>query len=112
MDEMEDIDVNAAIWGMFMSTTLRAAVHLGQHYDQNLRFANDHLKDLNRNDGESMEFEWKIFPGFTTFGLLQEIPIFLQDRQCEPEQFEGNIIFMSMFNDIILGEKERKCREM
>ena len=37
-DEMEDLDVNAAICGMFMNTTHQAAVHLGQDYDQNLRF--------------------------------------------------------------------------
>ena len=36
-------------------------------------FESNHLKDLNRIDGESMEFEWKICPGFTTFG-------------CDPEQ--------------------------
>ena len=34
-DEMEDLDVNAAIWRMSMNTTLQAAVHLGQDYDQN-----------------------------------------------------------------------------
>ena len=34
-DEMEDFNVNAAIWAMFMQTTLQAAVHLGQDYDQN-----------------------------------------------------------------------------
>ena len=38
VDEMEDPDVNAAIWGMFLNTTPQAAVHLGQDYDQNLRF--------------------------------------------------------------------------
>ena len=27
-DPMKDLDVNLAIWGMFMNTTLRAAVHL------------------------------------------------------------------------------------
>ena len=32
-----------------------------------------YLKDLNRIDGEQMEFEWKIFPGFTTLGILEEI---------------------------------------
>ena len=63
-------------------------------------FESDHLKDLNRIDGEPMEFEWKIFPGFTTFGLLEQIRKFMEDRQCEPEQFVGNIIFMSVFNDI------------
>ena len=30
-------------------------------------FESNHLNDLNRVDGESMEFEWKIFTGFTTF---------------------------------------------
>ena len=39
-DEMEDLDVNAAIWGMFLNTTLQAAVHLRQDNDQNLRFVN------------------------------------------------------------------------
>ena len=58
-----------------------------------------------------MEFEWKIFLGFTTFGLLEQIQKFMKDRQCEPEQFDGRIIFMSMFNDIVWGET-RKCREM
>ena len=32
-----------------------------------------YLKDLNRIDGEPMEFEWKIFPAFTTLGILEEI---------------------------------------
>ena len=47
-----------------------------------------------------MEFERKIFPGFTTFGLLKQIQKFMEDRQCEPEQFDGRIIFMSMYSDI------------
>ena len=33
--EMEDLNVNAAIWRMFLNTILQAAVHLGQDYDQN-----------------------------------------------------------------------------
>ena len=42
---MEDLDVTAAIWEMFMITTLQAAaVHLGQDYDQNLRFAKNHFR--------------------------------------------------------------------
>ena len=36
-DEMDDFYVNAAIWGMFVNTTLQAAVHLGQDHDRNLR---------------------------------------------------------------------------
>ena len=62
-------------------------------------FESNHLKDLNRIDGESMEFEWKIFPGFTTFGLLEQIQEFMKERKCDPERFKGRIIFMSMFND-------------
>ena len=34
-----------------------------------------------------MEFEWKIFPGFTACGILGEIQKLLIDLKCEPEQF-------------------------
>ena len=40
---MEDLNVNLAIWRMFMNTTLRAAVHLGKDYDTNLRFVKNYL---------------------------------------------------------------------
>ena len=42
-DPMEDLDVNAAIWGIFLNTTLQAPVHLGQEYEVNLRFVKNHL---------------------------------------------------------------------
>ena len=42
-DPMKDLDVNLAIWRMFMNTTLRAAVHLGKDYDANLRYVKNHL---------------------------------------------------------------------
>ena len=35
----------------------------------------------------------------------EQIQRFMEDRQCEPEQFDGRIIFMSMFNDFVWGEK-------
>ena len=41
----------------------------------------------------------KNFPGFTTLGILNEIQKMMADFKCEPEQFQGRIIFMSMFND-------------
>ena len=41
-------------------------------------FENNHLKDLKRIDGESMEFEWKIFPRFTTLGLLKQSQEFMK----------------------------------
>ena len=47
-----------------------------------------------------MEFEWNIFPGFTSLQHVQEVQKFMS-KMDEPEQFQGRIIFMSMFNDII-----------
>ena len=52
---------------------------------------------LDRIDGEPMEFEWNIFPGFNTLQLSQESLLRLNET---PENFTGRIIFMSMFNDI------------
>ena len=52
-----------------------------------------------------MEFEWKIFPGFTSMMILNEIQQMMGKLQCEPENFTGRIIFMSMFNDIIWDAK-------
>ena len=190
-NNMDDLDVNAAILGRFLNTTLQAAVHLGQDCEVNLRFVknhlwnsveqlfnesgrlvrdrteiigvtkidfkeltwrstsllcstayqitnaktnifsdsllrvvkmgedsiaarkdkikwyseNNHFKELNRIDGMTTEFEWKIFPGFTTRGLLEEIQEQMKEQQCEPVQFNDRIIFLSMYNDITRGEK-------
>ena len=67
---------------------------------------NNHFKDMNRIDGMPTEFEWKIFPGITTLGLLEKIQSLMRDLQCEPEHLKDRIIFMSMYNDIAWGEKE------
>ena len=57
-----------------------------------------------------MEFEWNIFPGFTTLQLVDEVEKFMS-KMDEPEQFQGRIIFMSMFNDIKWGttDSEQEC---
>ena len=60
---------------------------------------NNHFKDMNRIDGMPTEFEWKIFAGITTLGLLEKIQSLMRDLQCEPEHFKDRIIFMSMYND-------------
>ena len=36
-DPVEDLDVIVAIWGVFMNATLKAATHLGNDHDVNLR---------------------------------------------------------------------------
>ena len=48
-----------------------------------------------------MEFEWTIFPGFTTAGILKEIQNTMGELLCDPADFKDRIIFMSMFNDIV-----------
>ena len=57
-----------------------------------------------------VEFEWNIFPGFTTLQLVDEVQEFMT-KMGDPSQFQGRIIFMSMFNDIIWGseDNEREC---
>ena len=37
-DPMDDLDVNMAIWGIFLNATLRAAVHLEPDHEANLRY--------------------------------------------------------------------------
>ena len=66
---------------------------------------NNYFRELNRIDGQPMEFEWKIFPGLTSMGILKEIQLMMRELQCEPENFTGRIIFMSMFNDIVWDQK-------
>ena len=55
---------------------------------------------LDTIDGEPMEFEWNIFPGFTKVPLWNKVQEFMF-KMSDPSEFKGRIIFMSMFNDII-----------
>ena len=63
---------------------------------------------LDRIDGEPMEFEWNIFPGFTSLQLCHKVQELLSRLSVTPEKFTGRIIFMSMFNDISWGSKDNK----
>ena len=67
---------------------------------------NNYLKELNRSDGVQTEFEWKIFPGFTMLGILEEIQKMMEGIQCELEHFNGRIIFISMFAAIMWREND------
>ena len=62
-------------------------------------------RELDRFDGKPMEFEWTVFPGFSTLQIHAEIQNMMTEIQCEPEQFRGRIIVMSMYNDIVWGGK-------
>ena len=49
---MEGLDVNTIVWGMFMSRSLQAAVHLGKDYAENVHSITRTLKQL---QGVSLE---------------------------------------------------------
>ena len=67
-------------------------------------------RTLDTIDGEPMEFECHIFSRFTQLQLVPEVQKFM-NKMGEPEQFQGRIIFMLMFNDIIWRSKdnEQEC---
>ena len=54
------------------------------------------------------EFEWNIFPGFTTLQLCDKVTDLLSIFGETPETFTGRILFMSMFNDISCDRKDNK----
>ena len=66
---------------------------------------------LDTIDGEPMDFEWNIFPRFTTLQLVREVQEFMSKMSIQPEDFTGRILFMSMFNDISWGsqDNEQEC---
>ena len=59
-------------------------------------------------NGEPTEFEWDIFPGFTTLQLCDKINHLLSYMGQTPENFTGRILFMSMFNDISCDKNDNK----
>ena len=65
-------------------------------------------RDYDGINGEPTEFEWNIFPGFTTLQLCGKINDLLSDLGETPETFTGRILFMSMFNDISCDRKGNK----
>ena len=80
-------------------------------WEDNVDEVQKFIRILNAIDGEPMEFEWNILPGFTTLQLCHKVQEFLSNISMESEDFTGRIIFMSMFNDISWGSKdnEREC---
>ena len=65
-------------------------------------------RDYDAITGESTEFEWNIFPGFTTLQLCDKINDLLSNLGQTPENFTGRILFMSMFNDISCDRNDNK----
>ena len=73
--------------------------------------SSQNYRNFDRIDGEPMEFEWNIFPGFNTLQFSEEVKRLLLRLDETPENFTGRILFMSMFNDISCGSKdnEKEC---
>ena len=65
-------------------------------------------RDYDAINGESTEFEWNIFPGFTTLQLCDKVNDLLSNLGQTPATFTGRILFMSMFNDISCDRKDNK----
>ena len=70
--------------------------------------AERNYSDFDDIKGESAEFEWNIFPGFTSLQLCDRISNLLSSLGQSPETFTGRILFMSMFNDISCDRKDNK----
>ena len=65
-------------------------------------------RDFEIVSGESTEFEWNIFPGFTSLQLCEKISDLLSSVEQTPESFTGRILFMSMFNDMFCDRYDNK----
>ena len=65
-------------------------------------------RDYDGINGEPTEFEWNIFPGFTTLQLCGKVTDLLSRLGETPETFTGRILFMSIFNDISCDKKDNE----
>ena len=75
-------------------------------------YSNNLLKDISRIDGKPIEFEWKIFPGFTTAGILKEIQRMMCELQYDPADFNDRNIFVDANgNDELLCVNDSKMIE-
>ena len=68
----------------------------------------EEYRDNDAINGESTEFEWNIFPRFTSLQLCDRISNLLSSLRQSPETFTGRILFMSMFNDIFCDRYDNK----
>ena len=65
-------------------------------------------RDYDGISGEQTEFEWNIFPGFTTLQLYGKVTDLLSRLGETPETFTEKFLFMSMFNDISCDKKDNE----
>ena len=68
-------------------------------------------RELHDFTGHPVQFDWRMHQGHTTTQILQEIKKMMAEKIGFPSEFQGRIIFMSMFNDIEqwTSQKESTC---
>ena len=67
---------------------------------------------LPRSSGHRWRSNWirvEIFPGFTSWQILQEIQRDLARKNIQPKEFKDRIVFLSMFNDIDGKKSDENC---
>ena len=67
-------------------------------------------RNFHRIDGEPMEFEWNIFPGFTTLQLSEEVICLLLRLDDTPENLTGRILFYVDVQRHFLWNKRQRNR--
>ena len=55
--------------------------------------SSQNYRNFDRIDGEPMDFEWNIFPGFNTLQLSEKVKNLLYRLGETPENFTGRILF-------------------
>ena len=63
-------------------------------------------KELLGIDREAIEFEWHLFPRFSSLQILQEIQNHLRKRSMEPEKFTDRIISSRQFWTTSIGQEK------
>ena len=63
-------------------------------------------KDLEGIDGETIEFEWNLFPGFSSLQILQEIERDLERKNVKPQELTDRI--SCQCSTTLIGQKEEK----
>ena len=69
-------------------------------------------RDYDGINGEPTEFEWNIFPGFTTLQLCGKINDLLSDLGQTPETFTGRILFISCSMTSLVTEIKKNVWQM
>ena len=65
-------------------------------------------RDYGGIDGEPTEFEWNIFPGFTTLQLCGKVNDLLSRLGETPENFTGRILFLSSTTFLVTVKAMKK----